>query len=445
MAFDIQEHLKSHAEVFKAVKNIDLDEVMHFTFSFSDLQFKNEKEAKNKLLKLLEALLVSEHTLRQKNGFRRLSDGSMKQKYTTRRIKVQAKALAIHLKGWDGKHTHPHIHLLLPKKQRLGKNFSILKEIITKESAKLGLLPHFSELKQNYSGKSRIGWIIGKTKSHKLKRMLDDGTMEKMLDTLAKRAVEANQLLWYVKTLKKLQYRLKRMKKDFYWKGVNLRYALPIPITKEIEVLKKVPNLNEKEILANIDNPYLLDYARWCKGIDAFLIDELKKQGLKIKKSKEFLAKFEKVYSQELIRKAKVAQDPKMRRFVKDLMKAAKESRNEKELREKMQSLGYEDFGLKKRRGNVIGYRYKEDGKRVYISEKESFRIVHLRRILQKDSEEEQQVKFAISKKREEKEREKYAKKIEKRKGREKRMRLAKALFETDIQEEDTYMPNWKM
>ena len=189
MKFDIKAHLQNHSYYFKQHKEIDKDD-LHFNFSYLDLQFfKSGKTPEITLFELLQEL-KKETKYRVKNGYYIDKQGNKKQKYTTRKINLQdaIKIKAIHIEGADGEYTMPHIHLILDKNARLGKDFSLLKTHIIEVSKRFGLKPNFAEIsRENPNSYRNLGkavknfsWIIRKMPNQDFKKYVSEKLSDKL-------------------------------------------------------------------------------------------------------------------------------------------------------------------------------------------------------------------------------------------------------------------------
>ena len=413
MKFDIKAHLQNHSYYFKQVEKIDKND-LHFNFSYLDIQFfNNAQPPENTLFELLEEL-KKEAQYKAKNGYYINKQGEKRQKYTTRKIDLQSviRIEAIHTEGADGEYTMPHIHLILDKKARLGKDFSLLKTHIIEVSKKFNLRPNFAEIAPNNPASYRnlgkavknFSWIIRKMPNKDFKNYIEAKLSDK-LDKLTEYTLLSNNLQYYVKTLEFIKKRLNRQKLEFNYKGHNLRNTYPLPLTQTdmqvIELINK-KKFSQKDIKPFLNNAILRDFVRYSYFKDknkAFIINSLSKQTellQNLRPNKKIIDNYLKLYKKTLNldkqTQIKELQTENRIQSIKeilkdDLIKVAKSCKNEKELREKMQELNYIDFGFKKKSGKVYAYQFKlkNSDKKIIVKCSDSIDIKEIRSILKEN------------------------------------------------------------
>ena len=411
--FDIKAHLQDHAYYFKQVKEISKSD-LHFNFSYLDIQFFNsDKTPETTLFELLQEL-KKEASYRVRNGYYIDKNGEKKQKYTTRKINLKdvVKIEAIHTVGSEGEYVMPHIHLILDKNARLGKDFSLLKTHIIEVSKRFGLRPNFAEISQNnpasYKNLAKavknFSWIIRKMPNKDFKKYVENKLKDK-LDKLWEYTLLSGNLQYYIKTLEFIKKRLNRQKLDFNYKGHNLRNTYPLPLTQQdlqvIELINK-KKFSQKDIKPYLQNAILRDFVRYSYFKDkskAFIIDSISKQTELFKNLRpnkkaieNYLKLCKKTLNQDKQTQIKEQQEQKKELSIKeilkdDLIKVAKSCKNEKELREKMQELNYIDFGFKKKSGKVYAYQFKlkNSDKKIIVKCSDSVSIKEIRAILKEN------------------------------------------------------------
>jgi len=413
MKFDIKAHLQNHAYYFKQSKEINKDD-LHFNFSFLDIQFFNkDKTPETTLFELLQEL-KKETSYKVKNGYYTTKDEEKKQKYTTRKINLQnaIKIEAIHIEGSEGEYTMPHIHLILSKDARLGKDFSLLKTHIIEVSKKFGLRPNFAEIAPNnpasYKNLAKavknFSWIIRKMPNKDFKKYVETKLQDK-LEKLWEYTLLSGNLQYYIKTLEFIKKRLNRQKIVFEWQGHNLRNTYPIPLTEQdLQVIELINNkrFSQKDIKPYLNNAILRDFVRYSYFKDkskALIINSLSKQTELLQNLRpnkkvidNYLKLYQKILDQDKQTQIKEQEKQKEVQSIKeilkeDLLKVAKNSINEKELRAGMQKLGYIDFGFKKRGGKVIGYQFKlpQEDKKIIVKCSDIIPISDIRAILKEN------------------------------------------------------------
>jgi hypothetical protein len=274
------------------------------------------------------------------------------------------------------------------------------------------LIPHFADEKSVKSDKllqkrvKNFTWEIRKSTNKKLKEAIKKHDFAEKLELLWQYALQG-QLQYYAKTMLLLQKRLNYLKKDLYFKGQNLRHIIPVPVNelekKALEVLK---NRDFKQkTLKELENSKILDdYYRFCKTGDfksSYILRLIKNNTNELKnlrKNETFVKNYEKVHKELLKEKIENLKEKYYTQEVKqtqeniaqvlknDLLNIAKSCKNEKELRQKMQEIGYKDFGLKKRSGKVIGYKFKLEDKEIIVKCRDSIDISKVRAILKENN-----------------------------------------------------------
>ncbi len=414
--FNLEVHLKDHAEYFKQYQQINKKD-LHFNFSFLDIQFFNSVQPPEKTMFELLQELKKPAEYKQKNGYYIDKNGNKKQKYTNRKIDLSKaiKIEAIHIKGNEGEYVMPHIHLILsPDTTRLGKDFSLLKEHIKNVSEKFGLTPNFAETptQTNFAYKNlakavkNFSWIIRKMPNSDFKKYTDTKLKEK-LELLWEYSLLTGNLQYYVKTLNFIQKRLNKQRIDFVWKEHNLRNTYPIPITQED--LKVIELINRKEFSQKAIKPYLnnaimRDFIRYSYFKDknkALIINSINKQTdlfKNLRPNKKFLNNYLKLFNNNKdnvsiqmpkidVKDVKKEMESIKEILKEDLLKVVKTCKNEKELRLAMQKLGYKEFGFKKKAGKVIGYQFilPQDNKKIIVKCADSVDIKEIRAILKEN------------------------------------------------------------
>ena len=413
MKFDIKAHLQNHAYYFKQNEEIDKNN-LHFNFSYLDIQFfKSVQPPETTLFELLQELKKPAQ-YKVKNGYYIDKNGNKRQKYTTRKINLQdaIKIEAIHIEGSEGEYTMPHIHLILSKDARLGKDFSLLKTHIIEVSKKFGLRPNFAEIAPNnpasYKNLAKavknFSWIIRKMPNADFKKYVSEKLSDK-LDKLTEYTLLSGNLQYYIKTLEFIKKRLNRQRIDFNYKGHNLRNTYPLPLTQTdmqvIELINK-KKFSQKDIKPFLNNAILRDFVRYSYFKDknkALIINSLSKQTNLLENLRpnkrvidNYLKLYKKMLDQDKQQQIQEQQKEKKVKSIKeilkeDLIRTAKNCINEKELRQAMQKLGYEKFGFKKKGGKVIGYQFipENELRKIVVKCSDSIDIKEIRAILKEN------------------------------------------------------------
>ena len=379
MSFDLEAHLKNHAEHFEKFREIS-PKSMHFNFSFLDLQFigKDKKQVMYDLLKEIKKPM----TYREPNGWR---DG--KQLFANRTIDLgkSTEVEAIHFKDPEGLDTMPHIHLIEAEGTRLGKGFSTLRKHISIISEKYGLTPNFDEISEHNpmsvkklaKAVNTLTWSWKKMTNTELRKDIDTRGLDNAIDILEAYALKTNNLTYYVKSMEGLKTRLNRLKLDVEYQGHNLRNTYPIPLKEDdLTVVKLIAEkkFNQKDMKPHLKNHILRDFIRHSTGTSKpFIINTLKEQTTLLdgmRKNQKAVENYVKLSAREpQLKKSQLTKPQNRSLSIKNdlgvnLRLAAQSVSNEKELRSIMQEAGYQDFGLKKLRGSVKGCFYFENDKK---------------------------------------------------------------------------------
>jgi hypothetical protein len=410
MSFDIKKHLQDHAFYFKQYDKLKEND-LHFNFSFEDIQFFNKDKSPEELLSELLQELKKPAEYKEKNGFKTLKNGEKKQKYTTRTINLSQNIQieAIHVVGASGEHTHPHIHLILRKDGRYGKDFSLLRKHISTIAEKYGLMPNFDEIQDNKyknlaSSVKRFFWLLKKLPSKDFKEYFFKEDKKEllavMIDKLIQYTKSTGNTLFYFKTMQNLRKRLQDNKIDYNYKKYNLREIIPIEEVLTQEDYEVIELLNDKkfaqkDIKDYIKNPILRDFARYSYYKDlkkSYIIKALKETTLipNLQPNKRLLDNFLKLYNKKLStskRKSMLTEKDNLALFFKNkLLQSAEKSANEKELRENLLKDFNIQLKLKKRKGKTIGYTFIKDGQEHYFKQSEIIEISKLREILKSNN-----------------------------------------------------------
>jgi hypothetical protein len=366
--------MENHAVYFKQyVDHEDIaDNALAFDVSFLDLQFIG-KDVEVEMQKLLSRL--KEPTRYEvRNGFRQNKNGEKVQAYTNRTIDLSKElyAVAIHTYDISGELTMPHFHFLLNPKARLGKDYSLLKEHIKEIAKEFKLMPHFSvRLKgEKKLGKAvkRFTWNITQKTDKSFVKLIHNSGIDHGLEILLEYVSKTDNLSYYVKSLDRIQTKLKRVKKDYFWRGFNLRYLYPIPLSSRdkevIQLIKKTPS--KKEMEKYFDNPIMRDYVRYsAKTTRAYIIESMMKHTtalIHLRRSQKIVEMYNHIqnalWDQDIFEKEK---------FYEHVMRAAAISKDEKEFKAHLQKSGYKGLGFLKSKGYKIGFFYYINREKRYI------------------------------------------------------------------------------
>lgn len=368
------DYMENHAIYFKQYtpsENI-VENALAFDVSFLDLQFIGKD--KEQVMKALLARLRECAKYEVRNGFNLDEDGKKVQSYTNRVIDLSKDvyAEAIHTYGIDGESTMPHFHFLINPQARLGKEYSLLKKHIVEVAKEFDIRPHFAEQSKGFKklgqGVKKFTWNIAKNNDKNFVKLIQGNGIDKGLDLLLEYTSKTDNLSYYIKTLESIHDKLKRTKKDYNWRGFNLRHIYPIPLSKVdkevINIIKKTPT--KKEMKKYFEHAIMRDYVRHSAGTTrAYIIESIMRQTTIL----SHLRKSQKVVEMyiQIQNELKDKNTFEKEKFYRDIMKAVSISKNEKELKEHLQQLGYKGLGFSKTKSQKTGFFYYISKEKKYI------------------------------------------------------------------------------
>lgn len=376
---DLIAHFKSHAVHFKQYSNEKVTKKnLHFTFSIEDLQFIN-KDQDETMMKFLHRL-KEPAKYNVKNGFNERRE----RKYTNRPINLEKQLVAEAYHNIDplGNDTMPHIHLLSIDAVRWGKSFSLLKLHISKICEEFDLIPNFDELtehnplgvKRLAKGVKSMTWSWQQNTKNEFEKQIKNG-IENGIKKLTDYTAKTNSLSYYVKSMETLKRRLNQSKIDLKYKGINLRYGYPIPLSNDDKSVIKLiqdKNFTQKAMKPYLKNPILRDFVRYSAGTTKPYIVEALKQYTDVfggvRKNQQAVQSYVRLNqknSANVIRKSQITSEQNKDLSIKnnirvDIISAAEMSSNTEELHQHMQK-AYGKFALRKSKGSVVGCFYTED------------------------------------------------------------------------------------
>ena len=384
--FNIKKHLQQHAHYFKEYEKVNSND-LHFNFSVQDLQFLSQNLDITATMEKILQDIRQPAQYKVKNGFYVDKDDNKKQKYTTRTIDLSKniKIEAIHIKGSKGEYTQPHIHLVLDKDGRYGKEYSLLKLHISKVLEKYGLVANFDEImpynpyavKNLQSSVKKFFWSLKKLDNEGFKRYIANNKelLKKYLDLLQELTQKTCNLDYYFKTMQTLQNRLNSLKIKVYYNDYNLADKYPIKEVlskKDIEVIELIQQkkFSQKNIKNYLDNPILRDFVRYSyykKTKNSYIVTALKKHTTLlqyVKPNKKLVDNYFKLLKEQLPKKQRKSQlteqDNTFLKFKTAFIRSLKTAKNEKELKKKMEQEGFA-FSWKKRKGKTIGIKWEDN------------------------------------------------------------------------------------
>lgn len=390
MGWNLQAHITGHsfftsnglADSFQGIQS-QTDNLKHFNVSFLDIDFIQqgiiEKESQGAKLKLvLDELLVME-TVKVKNGWDTLADGSKVQKFTNRKIDLSKTLSAVHIEDPTGQTTHPHIHILHDKNQDFGKGYQWLKEAIRQAADKHGLVPNFDEptefdqvnMKAEAKKAKQFSWLLQESRPGLQEKISDVSFIQDQLSNLHTYAKASGNIEFYAKVISKLEEKIDKYNLLEIYQDIDLNKPLfDLLSNPDKSILEKLQTgeINKSDI--ELNNKIWRDYIRYSVGTRAAVFARFEKMGYAFPKINNVQAVIGNIKREKKQRTFIREEDRESinQIFIRDLKHVLAHARNEKELKTCFQELGYQDFsiatkiyqGEKKRIGFIFSHPEKD-------------------------------------------------------------------------------------
>lgn len=317
--FDLEKHIESHSE--KTINGLDEetqkrlqdgDEYLHFKMSIDTAQFiaagyTTQEEIDEVMKNILDTIKKEGFSEKVLNRKKVLKSGETKEYYKDRKTSFEDTLMAYHAKDLNQNYTvEPHFHFFTSKyipgetdqkgkrkKRSFGNGYSSIRYAFQDEASKYGLVFHFADAGNAKKDEIRVNETLKTTTgrfSWQMQRMTDEEFVEyftqhadearRRIELSYQRTVEDGNVQFYIKTMRKIQERLRRTDTDFDFGGANLKNAYTIPLTEEhhqtIAVLASgdISKINAL-LRAGRDNMIARDYVKFCYGFDAPIINTL--------------------------------------------------------------------------------------------------------------------------------------------------------------------------
>lgn len=366
---NLKTYILDHAESYINRLKPEFDETnpknQHFTLSIDISQLIINKRVKSQedidkiISDFMHDLANHSHTFTESKGRR-----NGKQIFREIEFHLRDALVAYHNTASDNINSqnyevYPHLHILCDKSKKLGIGYYQLRKAINEVSQRHGLvfsLEEESKEKDNSLKRActSFSWFVKKsTDSDFVKRVAGD-QFKKDLENIKKNYENTGNLQYYIKTMRDLRARLNKEQIDFTWKGKNLRKEFPLFLTDnqiaDIKILHKGENKKEiYRIMSERDNPIGRAFIEHNQGFKNIITNELEERGVTFHKIAEL--DFSRIDLKVERKEKKTGDFQKSINFCykEDFLKAVSLSKNEKEVQELMQNMGYANFKYKQK------------------------------------------------------------------------------------------------
>lgn len=369
MSWNLESHILDHAE--KIINNLkptfdpNNPKNQHFTLScdLSQLivnhQAKNQKDIDLIMSNFMSDLAAHTHTFKESKGKR---NGT--QIFREKEIHFRDALMAYHNSGSDSINSQnyevlPHLHLLFDKSQKLGIGYYQLRNAIEEVSLKHNIVFNFQEeIKEKDNSLklkvSSFSWSLKRSSDIDFLKKIANKGLDNDLQNIKQHYQNTGNLQYYIKVMRDLQARLKRLDVDYNFCGKNLKEEFPLFLNEKQKNDIRILHLGQDKkeiyrIISDRDNLIGRAFLENNQGFKNIIIDELQKRGATFFKLNDI--DFERI-NLKINRKEKKSNDyQKSINFCykEDFLKAVGKSKNEKEVQELLKSMGYKDFQYKQK------------------------------------------------------------------------------------------------
>lgn len=392
MSWNLQKHILDHAQEYVDNTNYQRDfkpsdsKNQHFTCSLDLAQlivkfgFKTQKEIDEKLKLFMEDLLAFNFTFKESRGVR-----NGKQRTADVLFNFNDSIVAYHNSASDSVNSQnynvePHFHFLFDKKKRIGFGYSALKRAVTEIADKHGLIFHFMEHTPNKANKllqknaSNLTWFLKRSSDELFIKAVNNNSIDEKIDDFIEAYKKTGNIQYLLKGFVDLQARLKRLRIDYEYKDINIRYEYPLYLSEAqkttIKELYNGTDIEKRyELLSQRDNKISRAYIEHCMGFKNIIIEETEKRtGYLFPKRDLNIDRIKlKIQKKDSVKKADFSNTLAYCQK-KDIETALKYTKNEKEFASMMKKLGYTNFQFKAKTINNtrqrVGFTYTTKNKR---------------------------------------------------------------------------------
>jgi len=367
----------------------------HFTFSIDISQLvinhkcDNQQDIDKVMNDFLEDLKNHSYSFSESHGKGR--------KPITRSLDLTNTLIAYHNSASDAINSQnysvqPHFHLLIPSKlknkdgksTKLGKGYTHLNKLINEVAMKHNLVFNIDEQVRYEKNKSlkdsatSLTWFLKRSSDAYFTQKIDDKTILKAVDSFQKHYEKTGNLQYYLKGMRDLHERLKRLDLNLYNQdGVNIKDEYVIPLLEsqhqEIKILQSGDAKAIRELLKDRNNKIARALLEYSYGFDNIVIDELQSRGLYLEKLDKNVIKDLYINIEKKVSKKDKYAKTLNHHIKQDIEEVLNYATNEKHFKELMQKLGYQDIKMKAKTINAsrqrVGFSFTSphNGKKVVV------------------------------------------------------------------------------
>ncbi len=378
--WSLTEHILDHSSttINNLPSNFDLKHKnnIHFTFSIDVSQLiinhkcNNQADIDKKMNAFLSDLAEHSYTFQESKG---------KGKTRKKTLDFSNILMAYHNDASDSINSqnysvNPHFHLLIPGdlKNRFGKSthtgigYMHLRKMIEDTADKHNLVFQNNEsVKYNQDqftkkGATSLTWFLKRADDNYFTKKINDRSILKVIDNFEKNYVKTGNMQYYLKGMRDLQERLKRLDLNLYNQdGINLKDDYPIPLletqNEEIKILQSGDKERIKILLKNRDNRIARALVEYSFGFDNIIIDELQSRGLYLAKLDTDIVKDITVQIDQKKSKKEKFKKTLNYHIKQDIEQVLQYATDDKTFISLMNELGYQDIKIKAK--NINGSR----------------------------------------------------------------------------------------
>jgi hypothetical protein len=265
MSWNLESHILDHAE--KIINNLkptfepENPKNQHFTLScdLSQLivnhQAKNQKDIDLIMSNFMSDLAAHTHTFKESKGKR-----NGKQIFREKEMNFRDALMAYHNSGSDSINSQnyevlPHLHLLFDKSQKLGIGYYQLRKAIEEVSLKHNIVFNFQEeiKEKDNSLKMKVSsfsWSLKRSSDIDFLKKIANKGLDNDLQNIKQHCLNTGNLQYYIKVMRDLQSRLKRLDVDYNFNGKNIKEEFPLFLSEKQKNDLKILHLgkDKKEI-----------------------------------------------------------------------------------------------------------------------------------------------------------------------------------------------------
>ncbi len=369
MAWNLKAHILDHSAATSNKLPATFDENnpknQHFTASIDISQLivnhkcKSQADIDKVMTAFMNDLVNHTHTFEESKG----RDKHGKQLRRTKNFDFKDALVAYHNSGSDSINSNnysvePHFHILFDKSKKLGIGYHQLKKAINTVSEKYDLVFNFQEEVENKNNSLKLStsgftWFTKKVNNKDfIAKVSNKEKLTQEINSVVQHYKNTGNIQYYCKAMIDFQSRLKRLNLDFEYQGKNLKDEFPLFLTdKDIATLKALHNSDKDKIyefLSDRSNKIARAYIESKYGFNNIVFNELQKRGVVLPHIDLDLEHINLIigYKQKSLNDYKLSIN---QCYVNDYNQVLTIAKNEKEVQQLMQKLGYKSFAYKQK------------------------------------------------------------------------------------------------